>query len=359
MPLPKGRDLVRTRDQLLAWLQTRLPDAKDLRLEELRGPEDTGFSSDTLLIDLDYRDETGRAVRRAMVVGLRPVGPFGIFPEYDVELQHDMTHALADTAVPVPRMYWLEPDPAPLGAPCYVMERLEGRVPGDNPPHHAEGWIRDLSFADRENLWWSGLDAMAEVHRLGPTDAAFDLLPGPPRDVSPIQTQLDYWDGYIAWGLDRSRYPLIGQALTWLRAHAPASEPVGICWGDARISNQIFQHCEVVGVIDWEMAFAGSPVADLAWYITLDRVFTEGIGVQRLAGFPDRAATIARWEQRVGRRAEHYAYCEVFAAWRFACILARIFMQMKFYEILPQDASLDVENFTTPILRSLLAEAGA
>jgi aminoglycoside phosphotransferase (APT) family kinase protein len=132
---------------------------------------------------------------------------------------------------------------------------------------------------------------------------------------------------------------------------------VGLCWGDARISNQIFNCYETVAVIDWEMVFPGDPVADLAWFITLDRILTEGIGLERMPGMPGRGDSIARWERNIGRPADHYGYYEIFAAWRFAVIMARIFTQMKYYEVMPADAPVDVENLSSPILRSLLAEA--
>ncbi len=358
MPQPKGRDLQETRAQLLEWLSGKLPQAEKLRAEDLRGPTDTGFSSDTLMFDLVY-DERGESVRRGMVIRLEPVSDFGVFPEYDVALQYRMMKSLAHTKVPAPRMLWLEEDRAPLGAPFYVMEKVDGRVPSDNPPYHSEGWIYELEPADREKLWTSGLDAMAEVHKLDPRTREFAFLPQPRADVTPIQAQLDYWERYLEWGMDRSRYDLLNKGFEWLRTYQPSDEPVGLCWGDARISNQIFRGCEVVAVIDWEMVFIGNPVADLAWYITMDRVFTEGIGLERLPGLPDKKATIARWEERVGRPAHHYPYYEVFAAWRYAAIMARLFLQMKYLEIVPQDAQVDVENLSTPVLRVLLADVGA
>ena len=356
MPQPIGRDLDETRKQLLAWLAQRLPQAGQLRIDELRGPKDTGFSSDTLMFALDYEEE-GAPRRQEMVIRLKPVGEFGVFPEYDVALQHNMMKALAETAVPVPAMYWLEEDPVPLGSPFYVMERLEGQVPSDSPPYHSEGWLYDSAPEDRERLWNSGIDAMSEVHKLDWRKPEFAFLDGPPAGQSSMQAQLAYWERFLDWGLDRSRYALIERGFEWLVANCPDESNVAICWGDARISNQIFRDYDSIAVIDWEMVFVGDPVADLAWFITMDRVFTQGIGLERLAGFPDKAASIARWEQNVGRSADHYAYYEIFAAWRFAAVMARVFLQMKHYELVPEEAPVDVENLSTPVLQELLDEA--
>lgn len=358
MPMPKGRDLESTARLLADWLRKRMPQAESVRVEDLRGPKDTGFSSDTLMFTL-HSTERGRAATRELVVRLAPTSDFCVFPEYDVELQYRMMDALAQTDVPVPRMLWLEPGHDPLGSPFYVMERLAGQVPSDSPPYHSGGWLFDLAPEQRRQLWNSGLDAMAEVHKLSCDDPRFEFLTRDRRVASPMHAQLDYWTRYLDWGMDRSRYPLIERGLAWLAAHVPAEEPIGICWGDARISNQIFRDCQVVGVIDWEMVFVGNPVADLAWFVTLDRTFSDGIGLARLPGLPEAAESIARWESRVGRAADHYAYYEVFAAWRFAVIMARVFLQMKHYGVLPGDAPVDVVNLSTPGLEAVLSEVGA
>ena len=74
-----------------------------------------------------------------------------------------------------------------------------------------------------------------------------------------------------------------------------------------------------------------------------------------LRGLPECAG----WEELVGRKAEHFAYYEVFAALRFAIIMARLAGQMKHYEILPADHPMDAENLASLILARVLEENGA
>ena len=40
--------------------------------------------------------------------------------------------------------------------------------------------------------------------------------------------QLEYWDQYIDWGLDRARHPLLLRALDWLRANQGENEPTDL-----------------------------------------------------------------------------------------------------------------------------------
>lgn len=350
MPLPRGRDLEVTREQLRVWLSARLPESESLDIQDLRGPKDTGFSSDTLMFKM-----TSSEGEREMVLRLAPSGDFLVFPEYDVALQFRMMDALAGTPVPAPRMAWLEEDPEPLGSAFYIMDRVEGLVPSDSPPYHAEGWLFELSPEDRARVWNNGLDAMSEVHKLAWDAPQFSFLKPIPTGLTSMEAQLRYWEDFMEWGMERERYSLLNRGLDWLTRNAPAEGPLSICWGDSRLSNQIFRNCEAVAVIDWEMVFIGNPVADLAWYITLDRILTEGVGLDRMPGMPDRDPSIRRWEENLSRSADDYEYYEVFASFRFSVIMARIFLQMKHFEVLPAEADMDISNLSTPILESLLA----
>lgn len=356
MPAPKTRDLDLTRDQLRRWLATKLAGARDVQITELKGPSETGFSSDTLMFDAEWTNDGAR--RERLVARMKPTG-FTVFPTYDIAMQYRVMKTLGErTDVPVPRMRWLEEDPSVVGVPFYVMDRVDGRVPTDNPPYHTGGWMPDLAPEERTALWWSGFEAMARVHRLDWRALGFDFLAKPERGASPLAQQLHEYDEFFSWGMERSRYPLIERAQRWLHAHQPADEHVAVCWGDSRLGNQIFNGTRCVAVIDWEMARLGDPVQDLAWWIALDHCFSDGLGVERLAGIPDRQATIARWEALVGRAALHFTFYEVLGLYKFAAIMARVILQMKHYEIFPADSDMDVNNLATGPLARVLDEVG-
>jgi len=343
-----------TRASLARHLASVRPDLADVTIEGFEAPSSTGFSSETRLFDL-VANRAGAPVRERLVLRSAPRG-FQVFPSYDIGRQARLLRALAPTPVPVPRVTLVELDPAAIGAPFYLMEQVEGEVPSDNPPMHAEGFLTALSPAERRALHDSGFDGMCAVHAVDL--AALDVdLPGRGA-ASPLDAQLDEYDAYFAWGLERARYPLIAEALGYLRQRRPPrDEPVALCWGDSRLANQIFDGTRCAALLDWEMARAGDPVQDLAWWIASDRCFTEGLEIERLAGFPSRAEMITRWQERTGYTAEHFAYYEVLALTRFAIQLARVVLHMKELEVIDRDNDFDRDNFASIILARALVAA--
>jgi aminoglycoside phosphotransferase (APT) family kinase protein len=353
MPKPIERSIEKTCDDLARWLASHVPGASQIEIRSLGGPEETGFSSDTLLFDFAWR-EGGRTREEAVVVRLEPSG-FPVFPSYEIAAQHRLMAGLSAVGVPTPRVLWLEEDPAPLGARFYVMERVEGRIPPDRPPYHMDGWMLSVTARERAAIWRSGIDAMARIHSADWRALGFGFLDKPELGATGLDQQLGYYERFLAWALAGDRHPICERAMQWLRRHQPRDEPLRLCWGDARIGNMIFRDSRCVAVLDWEMATLGNPVQDLAWYMYLDRHHCEGIGVPRLEGFPSAAETVAQWEALTGLVAvDSLSYYEVFAGMRFAAIMIRVVRQMKHYEILPADSAFDIDNPASQLLAKVL-----
>ena len=350
------RDLDETAAKLIEWLSPKLSvPAGDIRIEDLDAPLGTGFSSDTLLFDLVYAKD-GQEHREGMVARLEPE-EYIVFPTYDIAFQVRVLQMLEDTDVPVPRVRWFEPDASVLGVPFYLMDRIVGNVPSDNPPMHEEGWIADeLSEAERTAVWWNGFEAMCKVHRLDWKGLGFDFMLEPERGATPLDQQLHYWRGYFEWGMPAERHPDIAQALDYLEANKPEENQTALCWGDSRLANEIFDGLECAAVLDWEMARIGDPVQDLAWWLASDRCFSEGLELERLPGNPSHEETIARWKEATGLDTSNLAYYTILALARFSMNMARIAQYMKKIEIIDEENEFDYENLASITLRRALSE---
>lgn len=356
MPTPWQRDLERDRDHLTQWLEARLPDARKLRVSELRAPQSSGFSNDTLLFDLAYeRDDIAHS--EPLVVRIQPTG-FQVFPDYDMGLQFRTMQRLAGTDVPVPRVLWLEEqDRDLLGAPFYVMAQVRGRVPPDNPPYHVDGWmVSEASPAEREAIWLAGFECMARIHRLDYAALGFGFLDDPSRGGTPLDQQLAYYQRYLHWAARGREQPTVESAYEWLEKHKPTGEPTVLCWGDARIGNIIFDGTRPAAVLDWEMVCLGSPEQDVAWQIFLDRHHSEGVERPRLEGFPSYEDTLAHYSRLSGFEVKNLHYYQVFAGFRFGVIMIRLAQQMGQYGVMTPDAAraFEIDNIVTRLLARIL-----
>ena len=174
---PQGRDdSDDLEERLLAWLAQRMPEARGLRLTNLRKPG-AGMSSDTHLFTIHWSGDGGLAngagERRAApgeqsldaVLRCAPRAD-GPFPEYDLAMQFGIMRQLGrHTDVPVPEVLWQENDPSWLGVPFLTMKAVVGEPPLDWPSYHASGFYAELSEADRRRLWTATIDAVAKLHR--------------------------------------------------------------------------------------------------------------------------------------------------------------------------------------------------
>src|SRR5690606_10056981 len=119
------------RRRLEAWRSERAGGSK-VEVTGLDAPDGTGMSSETLLVEATVDGEEERLVVR---MAPEPTD-IPVFPSYDLELQARSMQLVAERSdVPVPNVRWYEPDPEPMGAPFFVMDRIDGSAVPDMPPY--------------------------------------------------------------------------------------------------------------------------------------------------------------------------------------------------------------------------------
>ena len=227
-PQTSTRDYEVLRASLEAWLQKRLPGA---RISELTVPSSNGMSSETVLFDVDVPGE----VTRNLVARIAPdLAAEPVFQRYDMELQfRTMQMVQEHTDVPVPLVHWLETDANAIGAPFFVMERIDGIVPPDVMPYtFGDNWFFDASLEQQEFLEHRAIEVLAALHELTPEGpAGFLVPPGDERSAlrRHVSDQRDYYEWVAA---DGTRSPLIELGFDWLEENWPVHEgdPV-FSWG--------------------------------------------------------------------------------------------------------------------------------
>ncbi len=322
-----GRDWPAVVAGLKRWLGEQWPDAQHLELGMSGEVLTNGFSSETAILDARY-EQAGESVSRQLVLRLPPSGN-GTFQTYDLGMQAKVQQIAGECGAPVPGLVGSSTDHSYVGADFVTMDFVAGRIPADQAPQYcAAGWLHDAEPALQRRMYDSFHDVLADINAINPDKADLGFLE---RAEGPgLRGELEWWANYLQWASDGSPPPEIVDTLAWLRDSMPTPEPPpSLLWGDARFGNAIFgDDFTVKAVLDWEMAAVGPAEVDLGWSFANRRSIQLGNGKpldHELPGFPGRAETIRRYEQRLGRSLQPLDWYEVFAMMRIgACLLSLV-----------------------------------
>jgi aminoglycoside phosphotransferase (APT) family kinase protein len=256
------------------------------------------------------------------VVLRRP--PRGHLPPtaFDVAREFRVMHALvaAGAPIPVPRPMALCEDRSVIGAPFFLMERVEGLVVRDEVPAPLS------SGNDRGLMAQQLLDTLLALQKVDWRAAGLETFGKP--------------EGYLArqlrrmsdlWALARFRdIPEIDEVGAWLAERLPGQPAAAIVHGDYKLDNVIFgprSPARLIAVVDWEMSTVGDPLADLGWLLYFWRdpgdppLGLRVASVTDLDGFPRRAEMLGRFAARSDLPLEDIRWYVALAGWKIAVIM--------------------------------------
>jgi len=346
-PLSEMRKLTvseRSVDELAAALQGWLDDraaGQRHTVTDVHVPNNGGLSSTSVLFEACWPDDDGeyRSGRGgAYVARMAPeASAVPVFPRYDLPGQFDVISRVAALCdVPLPTLRWNEPDGGPLGTPFFVMDRVDGRVPLDNPPYVFTGWLLEATPQERAALQRSSVAVLAKLHAIPDAAAAFPML-RPPAGQDTLRHHVAHQRAYYHWALadDGIRVPIIERSFDWLESHWPhqtgLDEHAVLNWGDSRIGNIIYRGFEPAAVLDWEMAALGPRELDVSWFLFLHRFFQDIAEFFELEGLPDflRRSEVERCYQELsGSSLRDMDFYLTYAALRHAIVMGRIKRRM-------------------------------
>jgi aminoglycoside phosphotransferase (APT) family kinase protein len=343
------RKLEDMRATLQAWMQSQLPAAEALVVTDIDIPSGSGLANETVMFDARWLQDK-QAVTGGYVARIETPDP--LFPGTSAQQQYRINRVLADAAgVPVPAMLGYEGDNSILGAPFYVMERIPGRVPADDPPHHHSGWVTELASSERASMFQDAVRVMANLHKV---DAgAFDFL-NPDGAIDGLRQSLDYYINEFDRPINEP-HRVIDAGRQWLLDHYPGNPGLALAWGDARVGNMIFAEGKCRAVLDWDMVCLAGPETDLAWWACFDQTYTVCYGIPRLSGMGTPQQMIELWEQHAGRRVRDFDWHLVFAFYKSAVIVRRLARMLKKSGLLPAGSEhLEFNNPGMQYLASFL-----
>jgi aminoglycoside phosphotransferase (APT) family kinase protein len=242
---------------------------------------------------------------RAYVMRSKPGPASKLLPSaHAVEREFAVMRALADTAVPVPRMHLLCDDESVIGRAFYVMEFVDGRVLWDQS-------LPSLDPPGRAAVYDEMNRVIAALHSVDPAQVG---LSGYGKPGNYFERQIGRWTKQYLASITEP-IEAMDHLIEWLPAHIPASArddaQVRVVHGDYRLDNLVFSPDapRIVAVLDWELSTLGHPLADfsyhcMSWHITPGGGHgARGIGGLDHAalGIPSERAYVRRYCERTGR----------------------------------------------------------
>ena len=297
-----------------AFLRANLPPQEGELIVE---KHEAGFSNETFYVSWGPKRWVMRRPPRGDIL---PTA-------HDMLREHRVLSGLVPTGVRIPRPAVACEDVSIIGAPFYLMERVEGIVIRDQLPLEFD------TMADRRRIGEELIDALAELHAVDWQSSALHNL-GKPQGF--LERQLKRWTGQLELTLPHTRpLPGIHKVTEWLKHHLPTQGATTIVHGDYKLDNVMFapHPTRLVAIFDWEMATLGDPLADVGWLIsywgpTGDPPDPEPKGSNYITsqpGFSSHEDLIARYEEKTGRTMQHFPFYHCFAVWKNAIILEGLY----------------------------------
>ncbi|MBA3532430.1 MAG: phosphotransferase family protein [Ardenticatenales bacterium] len=276
----------------------------------------SGYSNLTYLLRLGEQE----------LVLRRP--PFGAA----VKSGHDMTREYRMLAglrtvypkVPQPLLYC--EDDAVLGAPFYVMERINGVILRNRLP---EG----IGPEEMGAICHALVDTLVELHGLDYERAGL--------------TELGHPEGYVARQVSgwTQRYhkartddlPELEAAAAWLAAYLPREQRPTLLHNDYRYDNVVLDPAtlsHIIAILDWEMATLGDPLMDIGttlgyWAEPGDPAELRQFGISSLPGNLDRQQVAERYAQQSGRDISDILFYYVYGLFKVAVIAQQIYYRYR------------------------------
>jgi aminoglycoside phosphotransferase (APT) family kinase protein len=306
------------RAKLLSYLQARMPELEEpLEVEQFPA----GYSNLTYMVRVGGTRE---------LVLRRP--PFGskVKTAHDMGREFLILSRLHPVYAKVPRPFLYCDDEAVLGAPFYLMERVNGIILRARPPAGLE-----LTPQVMRRLSESLIKNLVEIHEVDYQAAGLGDL-GRPEGY--VKRQIEGWTRRY-FNARTDDVPEIEGLAWWLAEHMPVDSGQALIHNDYKYDNVVFSPedlSHVIAVLDWEMATAGDPLMDLgttlAYWVDADdppEWRRLGFGLTTLPGNLNRRELVEYYARLSGRDVRDVVFYFAYGLLKTAGIVQQIYYRYK------------------------------
>lgn len=245
---------------------------------------------------------------------------------HDMGREYEVLRKLHRVFPQTPEVYAFSDDPGVLGAPFYVMEKVEGIILSAR-----EAARRNPSPGEFRTIADTWLDTFAALHQIDYREAGLESL-GRPEGY--VERQVANWGKqYLAAATEA--VPSAEKVMAWMQAHQPKTYQHSLIHNDFKYDNLVFEDAtwrSVAAVLDWEMCTLGDPLMDLGtslgyWTTASDPEFMK-LGLPSptvMPGNPSRSEVVEAYAAKSGRDVSHLTFYYAYGLFKVAVIAQQIY----------------------------------
>lgn len=238
-----------------------------------------------------------------------------------VDREYRVLAALADTNVPVPRVFHLCEDRDVIGSMFYLMEFCDGRIFWDSS-------IPEVDKAERSAIYDEMNRVLVALHQVDIDKAGLSDF-GKPGNY--FERQYRRWSQQYR-NSEIQKIDAMEKLMSWLGDHLPDDDGrVSLVHGDYRLDNMIFDASrpDVIALLDWELSTLGHPFADVGYQCMQLRMPARIGSISGLRGkdlgelgIPTEEEYVAKYCERAGIDGiDNFGFYVAFSFFRLAAIV--------------------------------------
>ena len=241
-----------------------------------------------------------------------------------VDREYRVLAALADTDVPVPKVFHLCENRDVIGSMFYLMEFCDGRIFWDSS-------IPEVGKAERSAIYEEMNRVLAALHQVDIDKAGLSDF-GKPGNY--FERQYGRWSQQYR-DSELRKIDAMEKLMAWLGDNLPVDDGrVSLVHGDYRLDNMIFDTSKpaVIALLDWELSTLGHPFADVGYQCMQLRMPARIGSISGLRGkdlgelgIPTEDAYVADYCERTGIDGiDNFGFYVAFSFFRLAAIVQGI-----------------------------------
>jgi aminoglycoside phosphotransferase (APT) family kinase protein len=244
--------------------------------------------------------------------------------------EYKILKALSKTYSKAPSPYLYTEEESIIGAPFYVMERVEGVILRSKMPKEM---CPDPEMM--RNIAGGLIDTFLELHNVDYQSVGLGNL-GRPEGY--VERQIKGWTKrYFKSKTDE--IPSIEKVAEWLNDNMPPTSGAALIHNDFKYDNLVLDSedwTKVVAVLDWEMSTIGDPLMDLGtslgyWVTQNDPEWMQRLALSPtiLPGNPSRSELVELYAQKSGRDVGNVVFYYVYGIFKVSVIIQQIYYRYK------------------------------